>query len=101
MAATLHFIQRAKERLGIRTKEAVALADMLVQAVKNEDTSVATFVTRVDRTGCRVFRFAADGGQAWYALVDTDKMVCVTILPPGFYVGRQGKSRLRLKECDL
>jgi len=101
MAATEHFVIRAAERLGYARPQAVELAHGLVWAVQNSRSDIAEFITRVDKQGCRVFRFRALDGRCYYALIDTDSMVCVTVLPPGFAVGRQGKSKYKLREVDL
>jgi hypothetical protein len=101
MAVTRHFIDRAVERLGYAIPQAVELAEGLIWAIQNHRDDLAEFVARVDRRGCRLFRFRAVDGRCYYALVDTDDMRCVTVLPAGFTVGRQGKSRLKLKEKDL
>jgi hypothetical protein len=100
-AVTRHFIDRAVERLGYRIPQAVELAEGLIWAIQNHRDDLAEFVARVDRQGCRLFRFRAADGRFYYALVDTEQWVCVTVLPAGFTVGRQGKSRLKLKEKDL
>ena len=95
-----HFIQRVTERIGPHVS-ATALARGIVGSVRAADGAVE-FVARVDRDGCRLFRFRVpDDGRYFYALVDTEKWVCVTVMPPGFVAGRVGKSRLKLKDVDL
>jgi hypothetical protein len=98
-AATLHFIQRVRERIGPDI-DGYELADMLVRAVQRSATDVQ-FVARVDRKGGRLFRFRVPDGRAFCALVDTDSFLCVTVMPPGFTVPREGKPRMTLKEVDL
>jgi hypothetical protein len=100
-SATRHFIDRAVERLGYTAPQAAELAEKLVWAVQNQRDDIAAFVARVNRNGGRLFRFQAVNGQAYYALVDTEKWTCVTVMPPGFVVGREGKPRLQLKETYL
>jgi hypothetical protein len=95
---TVHFIERVAERLGPE-EDAVRLGERLVEAVINGDSSVASFVTRVDRTGNRVFAFTARSGRTFYAVIDTQAMVCVTLMPPGFTVRRPNKNRLLLEDA--
>lgn len=99
--ATAHFLQRAAERMGYRAAQARELADGLVWAIEQERDDVAEFVSRVNRDGLRLFRFRAVDARLYYALVNTDTMTCISIMPPGFTVPRQGKSRLKLKDADI
>jgi hypothetical protein len=101
MVATNHFVQRAMERVGCSAEEATALAEGLVAAIGTGRDDIATFVSRVDRTGCRLFRFRSADGRDFFALVNTNGMACITVLPAGFTVPRQGKGRLKLRERDL
>lgn len=101
MVATNHFVRRAVERIGCNVEEATALAEGLVAAIRAGRDDIATFVSRVDRTGCRLFRFQSADGRSFFAMVNTDDMACVTVLPAGFTVPRQGKGRLKLRERDL
>jgi hypothetical protein len=100
MSATTHFIGRVAERIGAAVDPRV-LADGIVWAIRQERDDIVEFVTRVDRRGCRIFRFRVPDGRQFYALVNTDEMRCITVLPPGFTVPRQGKSRMKLKETDI
>jgi hypothetical protein len=101
MVATSHFVRRAVERIGCTVEEATALAEGLVAAIGTGRDDIATFVSRVDRTGCRLFRFRSADGRDFFALVNTNGMACITVLPAGFTVPRQGKGRLKLRERDL
>lgn len=101
MVATSHFVRRAVERIGCTVEEATALAEGLVSAIGTGRDDIATFVSRVDRTGCRLFRFRSADGRDFFALVNTNDMACITVLPAGFTVPRQGKGRLKLRERDL
>jgi len=96
MTATTHFIDRVRERIGVHVN-GERLADALCEAIRTENTGRAQFVSRVDRSGKRIFRFRTADRRTFYALVDTDQMVCITIMPPGFTVGRQSKPRLELE----
>lgn len=100
MAATKHFILRAQERMGVAPEQALELARSVIWAVRNDRRDMVEFIARVNRKGCRIFRFEAAPGRFFYALVDTDAMCCVTVLPPGFRVNREGKQAVRLKETD-
>jgi hypothetical protein len=101
MSMTRHWAIRVRERVG--DVDPAKLADSILWAIRNERTDTVEFVSRVSRHGCRLFRFRApvEGGKQFFALVDTDAMRCVTVMPPGFIVARQGKSRLHLRESDL
>ena len=94
-------MRRAVERIGCTVEEATALAEGLVAAIGTGRDDIATFVSRVDRTGCRLFRFRSADGRDFFALVNTNDMACITVLPAGFTVPRQGKGRLKLRERDL
>jgi hypothetical protein len=99
--ATSHFVHRAGERLGYTREEAYALAGRLIISIERGLEDHVQFVSRVDRNGCRLFRFQAVDSRHYYALVNTDNMRCITILPAGFEVPRQGNSVLKLKDVDL
>jgi hypothetical protein len=101
MGATNHFVQRAMERVGCSAEEANILADNLILAIQTGRDDVAEFVSRVDTQGCRLFRFRSADGRDFFALVNTNGMACITVLPAGFTVPRQGKGRLKLRERDL
>ena len=96
-----HFILRAQERLGYDKARAVDLGESLFWAIDNRREDLARFVSRVSRDGRRLFRFRASCGRYYYALLDTENRSCVTIMPPGYVVGRQGKSYMQLKETDI
>lgn len=93
-----HFVRRAAERMGYDRPKAVALG---ISLFNDLDQGAADFVGRVSRAGCRLFRFRADNGQCYYALLNTEDRVCVTVMPPGFTVRRQGKTFIKLKETDV
>jgi hypothetical protein len=92
-----HFIERVRERIGPH-EDAVALNARLVDAVRREDRDVATFVARLSRSGKRLFRFTAQDGRTFFAVIDTVDMVCVTVMPPGFDAKREKRPSIRLKE---
>lgn len=91
---TAHFIRRVHERVG-QDVDAVHLARHILEGLDTGDTE---FMCRVNRGGLRCFRFRSFDGQVFYVLIDTRKHDCVTVLPPGFAVGRLGKSPLKLKD---
>lgn len=91
---TAHFIQRVHERVG-RDVDAVLLARHILAGL---DTGETEFVCRVSRGGLRCFRFRCFEGRTFYALIDTNAHDCVTVLPPGIVMGRQGKAPLELKD---
>lgn len=99
---TNHFVERAMERIGCSEDEARLIGQGLIWAVRNERSDIARFVARVNRSGNRLFLFKhAPTRRVWYALIDTETLSCITVMPPGYTVPRQGKTRLRLKEMDL
>ena len=100
MTATQHFRQRVAERIGPDV-DADTLAAAIVTAIRRERTDLVTFVARINRDGLRLFRFRTPQGRAFYAAVNTVDMACVTVMPPGFVVPRQGKGRITLRDVDL
>lgn len=98
--ASTHFQRRVAERIG-PSVDAEMLARDLISAIQSERWDFVEFVARVNRDGCRLFRFRAPTGRLFYALVNTDRLLCVTVMPPGFTVPRQGKARVKLRETDL
>ena len=100
-ACSEHFAARVRDRIG-DSVDAVHLAEGIIWAIQNARTDTVRFVCRTNRRGMRLFRFrAVPGGRYFYALVNTEAMVCVTVLPSGFQVGRQGKKPLELKDYQL
>jgi hypothetical protein len=95
VTATRHFIDRVRERMGPQVDPDL-LAWRLVRSIRAGDEADVQFVSRVNKDGARLFRFL-HGGREFFALVDTDSMTCVSVFPPGFDIGRQEKSRLRLR----
>ena len=91
---TAHFIKRVRERVG-KDVDAVLLARHILDGLDTGDTE---FMCRVSRRGLRCFRFRSFDGRLFYALIDTDTNDCVTVLPPGFLLGRHGKGPLALKD---
>ena len=90
------------ETVGCTEYQAREIGQGLVWAIEQERWDIVEFVSRVNRDGHRIFRFRhAPTKRFWYALVNTDTMVCITILRPGFQVRRQGRSKLKLEEEDL
>lgn len=97
--ATQHFIRRVQERIDAST-DAEALAAWLIGNVMRESPDVV-FVARVSRAGGRMFRFRMAAGRVFYALIDTERMNCITVMPPGFVVPCQGKDRISLKDLNV
>jgi hypothetical protein len=98
MTCTVHFARRVRERIGAAT-DPHDLAKSMIWAIENARTDLVQFVCRTDKQGLRVFRFCVpETTRTFFALVDTNTMTCITVLPPGFLVGRQGKSHLELKD---
>jgi hypothetical protein len=100
MGATNHFVARAVERMGCTPDDARLVGAGIIASIKADDGAVQ-FISRVDKRGCRLFRFKAPDGRSFYALVDTDTMSCVTVLPPGYVAPRQGREPIKLREIDL
>lgn len=93
-----HFARRVRERIGA-SPDPRHLADGIIWAIENHRTDLVQFVSRTDKKGLRLFRFRVPPrGRVYYALVDTETMTCITVMPPGFAVGRQGKTHLELKD---
>jgi hypothetical protein len=99
VSVTGHFIARVRERMGPEV-DPVGLGGFLLRAIRREDPSVV-FVSRVNRSGLRIFRFTGRCGRTFYALVDTDDMSCVTVMPPGFTVPRHGRAALNLEDLNV
>lgn len=100
-AATAHWIQRVQERVE-NPPDPVVLARGIIWAIQAERHDLVEFVARTNRNGQRLFRFRVpSSGKMYYALVDTEKMVCVTVLKPGMAAGRIGKGPLKLTGDDL
>lgn len=100
MAATLHFQQRVMERLG-PSVDAHKLARELILGIENRDTDFVRFVGRASKCGRRVFWFKLPNRGAYYALIDTSSMTCLTVLPPGFTVNLAGKATITLEDTDV
>lgn len=99
---TAHFIARAVERMGCSRSHAEFLGRGILWAIENERWDLVQFVARASRDGRRIFRFrCTQTSRVWYALVNTKQKTCITILRPGFETGREGKSKIKLKEMDL
>jgi hypothetical protein len=96
---TRHFVARVRERIGPDVDPYV-LAETLLTGVDRHDPAVQ-FVARTFKDGRRVFRYVLEDSRPFYFLINTEERRCVTVLPPGFTLGRHGKSRLVLKEHDL
>lgn len=97
-ACTVHFARRVRERIGA-SPDPYYLAEGIIWGIENARTDLVQFVCRTDRKGLRMFRFRVPpSGRVYYALVDTETMTCITVMPPGFVVGRQGKTHLELKD---
>lgn len=86
---TPHWEQRVKERIG--NVDPQTLWDGIIWAIENNRTDLVRFYCRVSKTGRRVFRFITPDRRYFFALVDTEKMVPLTVMPEGFKVSRQGK----------
>ena len=98
---TVHFARRVRERIGVGP-DPQYLAEGIIWAIENARTDLVQFVCRTDKKGLRLFRFRVpDTGRGFYALVDTESMTCITVMPPGFVVGRQGKTHLELKDTPI
>ena len=100
MTATVHFQQRVRERIGYNV-DPYKLARELVLGIENHDTDFVRFVGRASKCGRRVFWFKLPNRGAYYALIDTSSMTCLTVLPPGFTVNLAGKSTITLKDTDI
>lgn len=100
MTATVHFQQRVRERIGYNV-DPYKLARELILGIQNRDTDFVRFVGRASKCGRRVFWFKLPNRGAYYALIDTTSMTCITVLPPGFTVNMAGKRAITLEDKDL
>jgi len=100
MTATVHFQQRVRERIGYNV-DPYKLARELVLGIENRDTDFVRFVGRASKCGRRVFWFRLPNRGAYYALIDTSSMTCLTVLPPGFTVNMAGKRTIELRDTDV
>ena len=100
MTATVHFQQRVRERIGYNV-DPYKLARELVLGIENRDTDFVRFVGRASKCGRRVFWFKLPNRGAYYALIDTSSMTCLTVLPPGFTVNMAGKRTIELRDTDV
>ena len=98
MSATKHWNTRVRERIG--DVDAQVLAVRIIDAIHSGRTDEVQFVSRVNVKGGRLFRFM-EAGRAFFALIDTDTWCCVTVMPPGFTVSRQGREPIKLRGRDL
>ncbi len=90
-----HFAQRVAERID-PDYPAKALWEGLIWAIESERTDLVRFVARVSRCGRRLFRFRVTDGRTFFVLYHTERKQPITIMPPGFVVPREGKSRMEL-----
>ena len=100
MPVTQHFIDRAAERLGYCRTDAIHLAEHLVRALQRESDDLE-YIGRVNRAGVRLFRFHTAESRCFYVLLNTETLVCITVLPPGYTVSCEGKGPVHLKETDI
>jgi hypothetical protein len=96
---TNHWRQRVRERIGKVDPD--LLAEGLIWAIRGERVDLVRFVARVSRKGARLFRFRVPDRRYFFALIDTETEDCITVMPPGFLVPREGKSSIVLRESDL
>jgi hypothetical protein len=90
--AYAHFARRARERLGAGFNPK-SLYMGIIWAIENERSDLVRFVSRVNRTGRRIFEFVPAGsGESFYVLVDTATMTPLTILSDEMEIGREGRS---------
>lgn len=91
--ATDHWSRRVAERCGPDVCPA-QLARGITLAIEQGRTDLVEFVSRVSRTGKRLFRFRLRDGRVFFALIDTDAGTLVTVLPTGYVATRQDRPAL-------
>ena len=92
-----HFALRVRQRIGPHV-DPITVMGYLRDGLQRGNPDIE-FVTRISKTGLRLFRFICPGdGRAFYVVVETPHMALVTVLPPGFKVSRAGKQPLQLHE---
>lgn len=94
---TDHFKLRVRERVGAHVN-AFSLAHHVLEGLDSGDT---VYIGRVNRNGMRCFRFLDFDQRTFYVLIDTEKNALVTVLPPGFTLGKQNGSSITLQDSDL
>ena len=95
MIVTTHFRDRVRTRIGPHV-DAVALSQHIIDGI---DTGDSEFIARVNRRGVRCFRFQVpEDGRFFYALVETDPMKLITVLPAGWRISRQNAASMILRD---
>lgn len=90
-----HFVQRVRQRIGPHV-DPLAVMGYLRDGLQRGDPDIE-FVTRISKSGLRLFRFTCPGdGRDFYVVVETPHMHLITVMPPGFTVNRIGKAPLQL-----
>lgn len=81
-AASLHWCQRVRERIGPDVCPWMLSAALFI-AIDRGDAARVEFLGRVRRDGVRAFRFRLACGRVFVALLQTDRRVAVTVLGRG------------------
>ena len=97
MSATLNFIERCRERIGIGDALARGLADEVEKAIRAEDEQVAVKVREHPRQQTETWRFKARG-RFYYAVWSPERGTLVTLTSPRMRRGKDGKGRRRRKQ---
>lgn len=87
--ATDHFRSRVAERIG--TVDPEILADGLFWAIENGREDLVRYAGRIARNGRRIFLFRVPDGRNFYALINTETKVAITVLLPGSRILGEGK----------
>ena len=89
--AYAHFAMRVRERLGKSVNPNILFRG-IIWAIENERSDLVRFVSRVDRTGRRIFEFLPTGSkEPYYVVVDTETMTPVTIMSGEMEIYRKGR----------
>lgn len=75
-----HFAKRVTERIGDHV-EPRPLWFGLIQAIQDNDTTLISFVARINRSGRRLWRFTVEGAP-FFVIYDHNLNCPVTVLPP-------------------
>ena len=97
LIVTAHFRLRVAQRIGPEI-DADFLAKGIMWAIDTGREDVVEFVGRVSKCGKRVFRFRLPDRRQFFAMVNTETRVFVTVLVPGHQMLQQGKNRFLLLE---
>lgn len=90
-----HWCDRVAERIGPET-DASLLWETIRWALAEDRRDIVRFEARSSRDGRRWFRFWMPDGRDFFALINTEAWVPITVQRPGDEARRQGKRSILL-----